>query len=57
MTSIPTDLTDRDAAQAVLAKLAGPSAQLREDQWRAIEALLHGSRVLVVQRTGWGKRA
>jgi ATP-dependent DNA helicase RecQ len=49
--------TDRDAAQAVLAKLAGPAAVLREDQWRAIEALLAGSRVLVVQRTGWGKSA
>ncbi len=57
MTSTPTALTDRDAAQAVLAKLAGPSAELREDQWRAIEALLRGSRVLVVQRTGWGKSA
>jgi ATP-dependent DNA helicase RecQ len=49
--------TDRDAAQAVLTKLAGPDALLREDQWRAIEALLAGSRVLVVQRTGWGKSA
>src|SRR6195952_2278885 len=60
--STTTDLsapgtTDRDAAQAVLTKLAGPGAVLREDQWRAIEALLAGSRVLVVQRTGWGKSA
>ncbi len=48
---------DRARAQAVLERLAGPSAVLREDQWSAIEALLAGSRVLVVQRTGWGKSA
>ncbi len=48
---------DRAGAQEVLALLAGPSAQLRDDQWRAIEALLTGERVLVVQRTGWGKSA
>ena len=47
----------RERAQAVLERLAGPSAVLREDQWRAIEALLAGSRALVVQRTGWGKSA
>ena len=33
-------------------------ARLREDQWRAIEALVVGRRrTLVVQRTGWGKSA
>jgi ATP-dependent DNA helicase RecQ len=57
MAATPIDTADRDAAQAVLAKLAGESARLREDQWRAIEALLRGARVLVVQRTGWGKSA
>jgi ATP-dependent DNA helicase RecQ len=57
MSTLAASATDRDAAQAVLAKLAGPEARLREDQWRAIEALLSGSRVLVVQRTGWGKSA
>ncbi|MCW2547838.1 MAG: ATP-dependent helicase, partial [Mycobacterium sp.] len=57
MSTVAASATDRDAAQAVLAKLAGPDARLREDQWRAIEALLSGSRVLVVQRTGWGKSA
>jgi ATP-dependent DNA helicase RecQ len=48
---------DRAGAQSVLALLAGESAVLRDDQWRAIEALLQGERVLVVQRTGWGKSA
>ena len=33
-------------------------ARLREDQWRAIEALVADQRrALVVQRTGWGKSA
>ena len=33
-------------------------ARLREDQWRAVEALVAGHRrVLCVQRTGWGKSA
>ncbi|MFJ9037685.1 RecQ family ATP-dependent DNA helicase [Streptomyces sp. NPDC102406] len=51
----------RTAADAVLARLVSdPSgtARLREDQWRAIEALVADHRrALVVQRTGWGKSA
>ncbi|NEB80244.1 RecQ family ATP-dependent DNA helicase [Streptomyces sp. SID14478] len=51
----------RSAADAVLARLVSdPSgtARLREDQWRAIEALVADHRrALVVQRTGWGKSA
>ncbi|NMH77599.1 RecQ family ATP-dependent DNA helicase [Pseudonocardia xinjiangensis] len=48
----------RARAEAVLATLAGPSARLRDDQWRAIEALVaQRRRALVVQRTGWGKSA
>ncbi|OII63452.1 recombinase RecQ [Streptomyces sp. CC53] len=51
----------RATADAVLARLVGDAtgtARLREDQWRAIEALVaHGRRALVVQRTGWGKSA
>ncbi|MEU5086038.1 RecQ family ATP-dependent DNA helicase [Streptomyces sp. NPDC021356] len=51
----------RTAADAVLARLVGDGtgrARLREDQWRAIEALVaEGRRALVVQRTGWGKSA
>lgn len=51
----------RIAADAVLARLVGArpgEARLREDQWRAIEALVADKRrALVVQRTGWGKSA
>ncbi|MFI1016515.1 RecQ family ATP-dependent DNA helicase [Streptomyces sp. NPDC020965] len=59
------DLTDpatlRASADAVLARLVSDgtgTARLREDQWRAIEALVADKRrALVVQRTGWGKSA
>ncbi|WP_274912836.1 RecQ family ATP-dependent DNA helicase [Streptomyces sp. WZ-12] len=51
----------RAAADAVLRRLVGDpdgAARLREDQWRAIEALVaEHRRALVVQRTGWGKSA
>ncbi|MBI0378854.1 RecQ family ATP-dependent DNA helicase [Streptomyces albiflaviniger] len=51
----------RLSADRVLARLVGDtagSARLREDQWRAIEALVaERRRALVVQRTGWGKSA
>jgi ATP-dependent DNA helicase RecQ len=49
---------DRAEAEAVLRRLAGEGASLREDQWTAIRALVvEGRRALVVQRTGWGKSA
>ncbi|MGW0769565.1 RecQ family ATP-dependent DNA helicase [Streptomyces sp. NPDC002676] len=51
----------RAEADAVLAELVGVpegSARLREDQWRAVAALVEERRrALVVQRTGWGKSA
>ncbi|MEO3744996.1 DEAD/DEAH box helicase [Plantactinospora sp. B5E13] len=48
----------RERAEAVLRRLAGERARLRDDQWRAIEALVVDKRrVLCVQRTGWGKSA
>ncbi|MFF2652767.1 RecQ family ATP-dependent DNA helicase [Streptomyces sp. NPDC058045] len=51
----------RTEADSILARLVGDpsgSARLREDQWRAIDALVaHKRRALVVQRTGWGKSA
>lgn len=51
-----TDLRAR--AEDVLRRLAGSDAVLREDQWLAIAALVEQRRrVLVVQRTGWGKSA
>ncbi|MGI6878130.1 RecQ family ATP-dependent DNA helicase [Microbacterium sp. gxy059] len=52
-----TDL--RAEATRLLGDLTGrPDARLRDGQFEAIEALVaHRSRVLVVQRTGWGKSA
>ncbi|MBL0886775.1 RecQ family ATP-dependent DNA helicase [Myceligenerans sp. I2] len=49
----------RAEAEAALRTLVGrDDAALREDQWRAIEALAaFRRRALVVQRTGWGKSA
>ncbi|MDD9207725.1 DEAD/DEAH box helicase [Georgenia sp. 10Sc9-8] len=49
----------REQAEAALRALVGSDrAELREDQWRAVEALVAGRRrALVVQRTGWGKSA
>ncbi|KQX92638.1 MULTISPECIES: RecQ family ATP-dependent DNA helicase [Streptomyces] len=51
----------RASADSVLTRLVGDTtgaARLREDQWRAIEALVADKRrALVVQRTGWGKSA
>jgi ATP-dependent DNA helicase RecQ len=48
----------RASAEERLRALAGPGAVLRDGQWQAIEALAaHRRRVLVVQRTGWGKSA
>ncbi|MDH2391944.1 RecQ family ATP-dependent DNA helicase [Streptomyces sp. HNM0663] len=51
----------RASADAVLARLVSDTtgtARLRDDQWRAIEALVADRRrALVVQRTGWGKSA
>ncbi|MCU1492961.1 MAG: recombinase RecQ [Acidimicrobiaceae bacterium] len=53
---------DRDALRAraneLLQLLVGRPAELRDDQWTAIEALVADRRrALVVQRTGWGKSA
>lgn len=48
----------RAEADELLRGLAGPGASLRDDQWRAIDGLVNGHRrMLVVQRTGWGKSA
>jgi ATP-dependent DNA helicase RecQ len=54
------DLTTgfEDAALAVLRRALGPSAEFRDGQLEAIQALVEQrSRLLVVQRTGWGKSA
>ncbi|MBI9115444.1 RecQ family ATP-dependent DNA helicase [Sanguibacter sp. YZGR15] len=49
----------REEAEAALRRLVGrDDARLRDDQWRAIDALVsEHRRALVVQRTGWGKSA
>ena len=49
----------RAEADAVLHRLVGrDDAAFRDGQWEAVEALVeHQRRVLVVQRTGWGKSA
>ncbi len=51
--------TTRDQAEHHLRALVGrDDARLHDDQWSAIEALVvQQSRVLVVQKTGWGKSA
>ena len=47
-----------ETAEAALTTLVGGEADFRDDQWEAIEALVETARrVLVVQRTGWGKSA
>src|ERR1700712_4692428 len=59
----PVDTDDIDAlrerAEHHLRALVGSdSAELRDDQWTAIQALVaEHRRALVVQRTGWGKSA
>lgn len=59
----PTGTIDRAAlraqAEEVLRALVGrDDARLHADQWEAVEALVADRRrVLVVQRTGWGKSA
>jgi ATP-dependent DNA helicase RecQ len=45
------------ALAGVLARLAGPDAKPRADQIEAVDALVEGRRVLLVQATGWGKSA
>ncbi|WP_460751792.1 RecQ family ATP-dependent DNA helicase [Myceligenerans cantabricum] len=54
----PGDELRAEAEEALRALVGRDDAALREDQWRAIEALAaFRRRALVVQRTGWGKSA
>ena len=52
-------MTIRDDAEVLLGRLTGSqSPSFRDGQWEAIEQLVERrGRVLVVQRTGWGKSA
>lgn len=42
-------------ANKILLETYGPGAEFREGQYEAIEAAMTKKRVLVVQKTGWGK--
>lgn len=47
---------DKEQAEEILrTALNDPNATFREGQWECIEAILQRKRLLVVQRTGWGK--
>src|SRR5690606_2351433 len=53
-----TDSLHADARAALRALVGRPDADFRDGQWEAIADLVaHRRRVLVVQRTGWGKSA
>jgi len=46
----------RETARALLQQMFGPAADFRDGQWEAIDlAANQRRRILVVQRTGWGK--
>lgn len=57
MDSVKKDMPDSLQALGYLREALGdPEAGFREGQWEAIDALVNGrKRLLVVQRTGWGK--
>lgn len=43
------------ATELLKQALDDPSAEFRDGQWKCIDALINRRRMLVVQRTGWGK--
>lgn len=46
----------KQTAQQILQAAYGPGAEFRDGQWKAIAALVERrARILIVQRTGWGK--
>ena len=50
-----TDQSIFKEAKSIISELYGPEAEFRDGQYEAIEAVMTHKRVLVVQRTGWGK--
>ena len=47
---------DRAGARDLLRRMLGPNAEFRETQWEAVDCIANQrQRLLVVQRTGWGK--
>jgi ATP-dependent DNA helicase RecQ len=56
MTNISPSLKYDDAtALRILKQTIGPEAEFRDGQLEAIQRVLRNERILVVQRTGWGK--
>jgi ATP-dependent DNA helicase RecQ len=52
----PRDLMNRAKGENLLRQMLGEGKSFRDGQWEAIEAVaLLNQRVMVVQRTGWGK--
>jgi ATP-dependent DNA helicase RecQ len=50
------NLVDKTKAESLLGQMLGGEKSFRAGQWEAIEAVaVHNQRVMVVQRTGWGK--
>jgi ATP-dependent DNA helicase RecQ len=46
----------KEKARALLQQMLRPNAEFREGQWEAIDRVANQrQRLLVVQRTGWGK--
>jgi len=45
----------QEALTLLRTAVGSPAAEFRPDQWEAIEGLLERERLLVVERTGWGK--
>ncbi len=47
---------EREKAEGLLERMLGPGAKFRDGQWEAIDLVANRRRrLLVVQRTGWGK--
>src|SRR6266581_743725 len=52
----PTAIMQKERARALLKQMLGPEAEFRDGQWEAIDRVANRrERLLVVQRTGWGK--
>ena len=50
-----TEPTVYEQSEKIIKQLYGANARFRDGQYEAIEAVMTKKRVLVVQRTGWGK--
>ena len=49
-------MVEKREAEIILKKMLGHGASFRPDQWEAIDAIVNEHRkVLLVQKTGWGK--